>query len=284
MRRRRQVAEGLMRVLMMGSTALVLACFAGILFIVCLKGIPAMSWSMITRTSEGGFYLGREGGVLNAIVGSLAVAGGAVVIALFFSMAIALYLNAPRRRPRGYVRTVRFAIQVLSGVPSIVYGAVGFTVMLALGVRASLLGGMVTVAALILPIMVGLMDDVVAATPRHMMEASLSLGAGRWDTAFRVSLRQALPGVATAVLIAFGRGIGDAASVLFTAGYSDRLPTSFAQPVATLPLAVFFQLATPVAAVRMKAYASALILTVIVLLTSIATRWLTKRLGRHSIR
>jgi phosphate transport system permease protein len=88
----------------------------------------------------------------------------------------------------------------------------------------------------------------------------------------------------TAVLVAFGRGIGDAASVLFTAGYSDRIPTSLSQPVATLPLAVFFQLATPVPEVRMKAYASALILAAIVLVTSIATRRIGKRLSRHTIR
>jgi phosphate transport system permease protein len=281
---RRRGEEYLFKALMIAATCIVVAGLVGILLVVCMKGIPAMSWSMLTKTSEGGFYLGKDGGVLNAIVGSLAVAGGAVFLAFFLSIAVVLYLNLPSHRSPWYVRSIRFCVDVLAGVPSIVYGAFGFTLMLLLGIRASLLGGIITVAILILPIMVRLMDEVVSGTPKNLLEAAYSLGATRWDTSFRVILRQSLPGVVTAVLIAFGRGIGDAASVLFTAGYSDRIPTSLSQPVATLPLAVFFQLATPLAEVRAKAYASALILAAIVLVTSIATRRIGKRLARHTIR
>ncbi len=272
------------KALMTASTCLVLTSLAGILIIVCLKGIPAMSWSMVTQTSSGGFYLGKGGGILNAIVGSLAVAGGAVLISIVFSTVVVLYLNLPLHGSLWFIRGVRFCVDILTGVPSIVYGAFGFTVMSSLGLRASLLGGIITVAILILPIMIRLMDEVVTNTPRSMLEAAYSLGASRSAASFRISLRQSLPGILTAVLIAFGRGIGDAASVLFTAGYSDRIPTSLRQPVATLPLAIFFQLATPSAEVRMKAYASTLILTLIVLATSIITRLLGKRLGKNVIR
>ncbi len=100
----------------------------------------------------------------------------------------------------------------------------------------------------------------------------------------RVVTRQMLPGILTAVLLAFGRGIGDAASVLFTAGYTDRIPTSLMRPAASLPLAVFFQLGTPFPAVQKRAYASALILTVIVLAISLGSRWVASRMSRYTIR
>jgi phosphate transport system permease protein len=125
---------------------------------------------------------------------------------------------------------------------------------------------------------------VISMVPFDLKEASFALGATRLETALRAIMRQAAPGLLTALLLAFGRGIGDAASVLFTAGYTDRLPTSFLRPVASLPLAVFFQLGTPVPEVRQRAYASALVLTVLILLISLGTRLLIRRLARHVIR
>jgi phosphate transport system permease protein len=99
-----------------------------------------------------------------------------------------------------------------------------------------------------------------------------------------VVVKQTAPALLTAMLLAFGRAIGDAASVLFTAGYTDRLPDSLLGPAASLPLAVFFQLGTPFPAVQDRAYASALVLTVIVLTLSLASRWLSGRLTRHVVR
>jgi phosphate transport system permease protein len=93
-----------------------------------------------------------------------------------------------------------------------------------------------------------------------------------------------LPGIVTALLLAFGRGIGDAASVIFTAGFTDSLPTSLLRPAATLPLAVFFQLGTPIPEVQNRAYASALILTLLVLLISLISRVLSRRFTRHVVR
>jgi phosphate transport system permease protein len=95
--------------------------------------------------------------------------------------------------------------------------------------------------------------------------------------------RQALPGIVTGMLLAFGRGIGDAASVLFTAGFTDRMPTSLFRPVASLPLAVFFQLGMPYQEVQERAYASALILTAIVLGVSLGSRLLARRLSRNVV-
>ena len=146
-----------------------------------------------------------------------------------------------------------------------------------LGYRNSLGAGIVTVAAMITPIMIRAMDEVLKTIPIGLQEASYALGSTKTETAYKVFFREALPGFATAILLAFGRGIGDAASVLFTAGYTDYIPHSFSEPTATLPLAIFFQLSSPIEEVQNRAYAAAVILTLIVLVLSISTRLLKSK-------
>ena len=118
--------------------------------------------------------------------------------------------------------------------------------------------------------------------PKEMKDAALSLGATRSEM-IKVILRQVAPGIITAVLLSVGRGIGDAASVLFTAGYTDSIPTSLSQPVATLPLAIFFQLSSPIAEVQDRAYAAALILTGIVLFLSLGGRYFSRKFSKNKI-
>jgi phosphate transport system permease protein len=279
---RRRLEEGLFKALMMGSTVVVLGSLVLILATVVWRGLPALNLAMLTQTPKGGYYLGREGGILNAIVGSLYLAGGATLLALAASLPVALYLNLYAARSR-QAELTRLALDVLWGVPSIVYGAFGFIIMLALGMRASLLGGVIALALLELPIMARGMDEVIAMVPTALREASYSLGATRLETALKVVVRQTGPALLTAMLLAFGRGIGDAASVLFTAGYTDRLPDSLFGPAASLPLAIFFQLGTPFPAVQERAYASALVLTLIVLGLCLVSRRLTQRLTKHVI-
>jgi phosphate transport system permease protein len=269
--------------LMIVSTIIVVGSLVLILATVVVKGLPALNLKMLTRVPEGGYYLGKEGGILNAITGSLALAGGATMLGYALSLTVVLYLHFFARDTR-FAYLVRLSLDVLWGVPSIVHGAFGFTVLLLLGLRASLLGGIVALALLELPILVRAMDEVVSMVPFELQEASYALGATRLETALRAVVRQTVPGLLTASLLAFGRGIGDAASVLFTAGYTDRLPTSLLRPVASLPLAVFFQLGTPVPEVQERAYASALVLTIIILTISLLARLLARRLTRHVIR
>jgi phosphate transport system permease protein len=99
----------------------------------------------------------------------------------------------------------------------------------------------------------------------------------------KVIMRQVMPGFVTATLLAAGRGIGDAATVLFTAGYTDNLPGALSQPAATLPLSIFFQLGSPVTEVQNRAYASALILTVLILILSFAARHFSSKFSRNRI-
>lgn len=278
-----KLEEQAFKFLMRCSTVLVLGSLALILGTVVWRGLPALNLDMITQTPKGGYYLGKEGGILNAIIGSLYLAGGATLLALLVSLPIALYLQMYARNSR-LGELARLALDVLWGIPSIVYGAFGFTLMIWLGMRASLLGGIIALALLEIPIMARGMDEAIASVPQALKEASFALGSTRLETAFKVVARQTIPGLLTATLLAFGRGIGDAASVLFTAGYTDRIPDSLLSPAASLPLAIFFQLGTPFPAVQDRAYASALILTIMVLGLSLLARKLAGRLTTHIIR
>jgi phosphate transport system permease protein len=280
---RRHINELIAKGFMAGSFALVAASLALILWTVLVKGLPALTWDMVTQTPKGGFYMGKEGGILNAILGSLYMAGGGTLIALVFSLPLALYLETYlENSPWG--QWVRLSLDVLWGIPSIVYGAFGFTLMLAMGMRASLLGGIIVLALLELPIMTRAMDEVIRRMPRDLEQAALALGSTKLEVATRVVVRQMLPGIVSAILLAFGRGIGDAASVLFTAGYTDRIPSSLMSPAASLPLAVFFQLGTPFPEVQERAYASALILTIIVLVISLGSRFLAAKAGKYTVK
>ena len=125
--------------------------------------------------------------------------------------------------------------------------------------------------------MVRAIDEVVMVVPHDLKESLQSFGATRYEM-MKVILRSILPGVGSAIMLAIGRGIGDAATVLFTAGYTDSIPSNLTDPAATLPLAIFFQLSSPMEEVQDRAYAAALILTIIVLIISLLTRQLTRRI------
>jgi len=280
---KRKLEESFFKILMGVSTFFVLGSLLLILGTVLWRGLPALDLAMLTQTPKGGYYLGKEGGILNAILGSLCLAGGATTVAIILSLPIALYLQL-YPVPHFIKDWIRLSLDILWGIPSVVYGAIGFTVMIFLGIRASLLGGIIVLSLLELPIMVRGMEEAISMVPKALLESSYSLGATRFETAFKVVVRQTLPGLVTDILLAFGRGIGDAASVLFTAGYTDNLPTSLLRPVASLPLAVFFQLGTPFPAVQDRAYAAALVLTVLVLALSITSRLLSARFTKNIIR
>lgn len=276
--------EKLWKFLMIASLAIVVGSLFVVILVIIWNGLPALSFSMITQTPKGGYYLGKEGGILNAIVGSLYLAFGSVILAFVISLPAALALQKDYIGKTRLAYYIRLSLDVLWGTPSIVYGAFGFIVMLYFGMRASLLGGIIVLTILQLPIMIRSMEEVIKLVPNELKEASYTLGATRFETTFGVVVRQALPGILAAVILAFGRGIGDAASVLFTAGYTDSLPRSLFDPVASLPLAVFFQLGTPFPEVQQRAYASALILLIIVLVLSIASRYLSRKFSKNIIR
>jgi phosphate transport system permease protein len=280
---RRHLVELFMKTLMSISLVIVAGSLGLILWTIISRGIPSLTWDMVTQVPKGGYYMGKEGGILNAIIGSAYLATGGTLLAILLSLPIALYLKTYLGDSK-WGEYVRLSLDVLWGIPSIVYGAFGFALMILLGMRASLLAGILVLALVELPIMTRAMDEVVRRMPSDLEHAALALGSTKFEVALRVVTRQMLPGIVTAILLAFGRGIGDAASVLFTAGYTDRIPSSLMNPTASLPLAVFFQLGSPYPEVRERGYAAALILTLIVLAVSFAARWLSARLNRYTVK
>jgi phosphate ABC transporter, permease protein PstA len=278
----KKIEENIFKGLMMLATLAIVVSLFMIVVAIVKRGLPAMSWDMVSKIPSGGFYLGKEGGFLNAIVGSIYIVLGSVTLGLCFSLPIVLYLNLYLSEKSRLAQITRLSFDVLFGIPSIVYGAFGFTLMVYLGLRSSLLAGILTVAILIIPILIRSIDEVMRRVPKEMKDAALSLGATKSEI-IKPMLKQVVPGIITAVLLAVGRGIGDAASVLFTAGYTDSIPTSLSQPVATLPLAIFFQLSSPIPEVQDRAYAAALILTLIVLLLSISARFFSRKFSKNKI-
>jgi phosphate transport system permease protein len=252
--------------------------------IVIIKGLPGLNLKMLLSVPKGGYYMGGEGGILNAILGSLYLGIGATFLAALVSIPVVLFLNIYLKKDSKFGTFIRFSFDVLWGVPSIVYGAFGFALMILLHQRASLLAGTLTIALLELPIISRVADGILKMVPHDLKETSLALGATKWETASQVILKQTLPGILTALLIGFGRGVGDAAAVLFTAGYTDYLPTSLLRPAATLPLAIFFQLGTPYPEAQQRGYTAALILMLLILFISILSRILTKRFHKHVLR
>lgn len=281
---RRHRAEAGFKLILLASIILVVIILSVILVTILWKSLPALKLSMILQTPGTGYYLGKKGGILNAIVGSLEVSLGATLIALVIALPTVIYLNTYLKRKSFLAEVIRLSLDVLWGIPSIVYGVFGFLLMLMLHLRASLLAGMITIALVELPILSRAMDETIRLVPAELKEASYALGGNRWQTSTRVVLRQALPGLITSILIALGRGLGDGASVLFTAGYTDRITTSLFQPVATLPLAIFFQLNSPFPEVQERAFASAAILTLLILIISLLTRYFGRKLSRHKVR
>jgi len=274
----RLAEEKAARFLMLASTLLVVSVLFSIIGSILIKGLPSVNWEILTSVPKGGYFFGKEGGIANAIIGSVYLAFGATLLSLSISLPVALFINTVLIKYGKLVHGTRFLLDLLWGVPSIVYGALGFVLMINLGLRTSLLAGIIVVAVFITPIMIRAMDEIFKTTPRGLMESSLSLGSTLYETGYRIMLKKGLPGVVTAVLLAFGRAIGDAASVLFTAGFTDNIPHSVLQPTATLPLAIFFQLGSPIVEVQNRAYASAFVLTVIILIISILARIIA---GRH---
>jgi len=280
---RRSAEEKIFRAIMLISIALVIGSLVLLFIIVTYKGLSSLSISMITEVPKGGYYLGKEGGILNAIVGSFYLAGGAILLATVFSIPVVGFMNQYSENNR-YVSLIRASLDIACGIPSLIYGAFAFLIMVALHQRASLMWGIITVALFITPILIRAMDEVMQKVSSQLKDASYALGATDLETLTHVVTKQAMPGIITAVILAFGRGIGDAASVLFTAGYTDNIPTSLSDPVATLPLAIFFQLSSPFPEVQSRAYASAVILLIIVLILCIGSRMLMQRFTRYTIK
>lgn len=193
-------------------------------------------------------YAHSAGGILPCIVGTVLLVGGSMVIALFLGVSSAIYLNEYARDGRA-IRMVRLAILNLAGVPSIVFGLFGFGLfVIFFGWNVSLLAGWFTLALMVLPVVITASEEALKTVPPGMREASLALGATRWQTIRTNVLPYALPGILTSSILSIARVAGETAPIMFTAAYmvSDRLPWEvekvsdfFFQPVMALPYHIY---------------------------------------------
>lgn len=276
------IEEKAAKALMYLSVLVILFFVLSVIYTVLHRGLPVLTWEMVSSLPGGGFYIGKEGGFLNAIVGSLYIVIASTSIGLLIAIPVVFYLNVYLKADSRFGYVARIAYDVLFGIPSIVYGAFGFTIMIYFGLRASLLGGIIVETLLIIPILIRTLDEVAKTIPSDLLDSSYSVGSTRIET-IGVVVRQIAPTIATATLLSVGRSIGDAAGVMFTAGFSDSIPTSLSQQAATLPLSVFFQLSAPQLEVQDRAYAAAVVLTVIVLVLSLSGRFIMSRFSKNKI-
>ena len=275
------IEEKVVKALMWVTVSLVVLVVASIICTIFVKGFGSLSWDMVTKVPGRNWNTTDDGGFINAIWGSIIVVAPATLIAMVVSIPVVFYMNLYRRRSNWLSYVARLAYDVLYGIPSIVYGAFAFMIMVMVGMRASVLGGIIVSTLLIIPMFIRNGDEISKSVPDDMIDAAYSLGATKWET-LKVVVRQVLPGMATATLLAVGKAIGDAAAVMFTAGFSDSMATSLSSPTATLPLAIFNWVTMP-DPFPGRAYAAALVLTVIVLILSLGGRWITNHFTKNNL-
>lgn len=275
------IEEKVVKALMWVSVSLVILVVASIICTIFVKGFGSLSLDMVTKVPGRNWNTTDDGGFINAIWGSVFVVAPATLIAMVVSIPVVFYMNLYRRRSNWLSYVARLAYDVLYGIPSIVYGAFAFMIMVMVGMRASVLGGIIVSTLLIIPMFIRNGDEISKSVPDDMIDAAYSLGATKWET-LKVVVRQVLPGMATATLLAVGKAIGDAAAVMFTAGFSDSMATSLSSPTATLPLAIFNWVTMP-DPFPGRAYAAALVLTVIVLILSLGGRWITNHFTKNNL-
>lgn len=252
-------------------TYLIVGIVGYLLFDIVVKGLPTLSWAFLTDFPR---QSGAEGGIFPAIVGTVYLVSGAILTALPLGMASAIYLSEYAVQGR-LNRTIRLAIITLAGVPSIVFGLFGLGLfVLFFGFGASILAGSLTLAFMILPTIIVSSEEALQAVPMGLREASLALGASKWQTVYRSVLPYALPGMFTGSILGIGRAAGETAPILLTvaAFFLPRLPKSIFDQVMALPYHLYV-LATQhpdTQEVLPRQYGTALVLILIVVFFNLA--------------
>ena len=248
--------------LIIASALIVLAILLIILQDIIINGIPALSWEFLTEPPKD---LGREGGIYPAIIGTLSLVAGAIIIALPLGVGAAVYL-VEYTREGPITRIIRTGVDLLNGTPSIVFGLFGFAfIVLYLNVGVSMMAGQVTLALMVLPTIIRTTEESLRSIPPSLREGSLALGATRWQTISQVVIPPAVPGIVTGAILSIGRAAGETAPIMFTAVvFSQRyLPDSVLDPVMALPYHLFI-LATNVPGSSVNKYGTALVLLMLV--------------------
>lgn len=273
---RRKVTSRIMLALAGLTALLAVLPLAWIIIYVVRAGLPALTPEFFTNLPTPVGVPG--GGIVNAIVGSAITVGLGLLMAAPVGILVAIYATANAERPIGTV--IRFATDTLSGVPSIVMGIFAYTIVVVPQRHFSALAGGFVLALIMLPIVVRSTEEMLKLVPSSLREASLALGAPEWRTWWRVLLPAASNGILTGLMLAIARAGGEAAPMLFTAFGNPFMSVALDQPIATLPHTIYTYAISPYEDWQAKAWATALVLIVLVLALNVTARYVTGRRAR----
>jgi len=229
---------------------------------------------------------GLEGGIRNALVGTVELIAIASAVGIPLSVLGAVYIT--EYTPPGIVRSiVEFASDVMAGIPSIVFGAFGFAFFVDfLHLGMGILAGSLTLAFMMIPTVLRTTQEALKTVPMALREASLALGATKWSTTWNVTLRAAFPGIITGVLLAVGRIMGETAPLIFTAGNTLGVPTEIQGSgswVASLPYTIWAYISDPREYLQVKAYGAALTLIAMVLVVDVIANIISRKVTRRLV-
>ena len=255
-----------------GATGLTLAILIFVIVFILCKGLPVLSLGFLFENPQ---EMGKAGGIFPTLVGTLILPLVAILIALPAGVGTAVYLSEYTVENPA-TRIIRFGIDCMAGIPSIIFGLFGFIFFVTtLKMGWCILSGALTLAIMVLPTIIRTAEEAIKAVPASYREVSCSLGATRLETVLKVVLPNALPGIMTGVMLSIGRCIGETAAVIFTAGASLRLPHSVFDSTRTM--AVHFYILAREGISNENAYGTAAVLILSVLLVNSLSYWMMNR-------
>jgi phosphate transport system permease protein len=274
---RRRATDRTMRGVTLVLTLVALVPLILILYYLVKEGIGAWSGDFFS-TDPTGRFLGNPGGIKSAIFGTILMVALASAIAIPFGIGVALYLVEYGKRG-GFANVVRYFVDVMTGVPSVVFGLFVYIVLVVTKVGGTFAAwkGAVALALLMLPVVTRSAEVVLNLVPDSLREGALALGAPRWRVIFRIVLPTALPGLVTGSLLAVARAAGETAPLLFTATFVFGTQFDVSQRMNSLPLQIFNDVSQAQDRLVQRAWGAALTLVVLVLLLTLLARLVQRR-------
>jgi phosphate transport system permease protein len=274
---RRRRTDRVMRGLLLAGTLVALVPLVLVVYYLLQKGLGALSWDFFT-TDPTGSFLGPPGGVKSAIVGTVLIVALATLIAVPVGIGVALYLVEFGKRSL-FANVVRYFVDVMTGVPSIVFGLFIYIVLVLSGVGGNFAGwkGSVALSLLMLPVVTRSAEVVLNLVPDALREAALALGAPRWKVVARVVLPTALPGLVTGSMLAVARGAGETAPLLFTAFAVNATTWNLGDQMNSLPIQIFNDVRQAQSNIVERAWGAALTLVAMILILTLIARLIQRR-------
>jgi phosphate transport system permease protein len=276
--RRRRTTDRVMRFVLLLGTLIALVPLVAVVYYLVSKGIGAWSLDFFTKDPTGSF-LGDQGGVRSALLGTIEMVLLASALAIPLGWGVGLYLVEYGRKGR-FASVVRYFVDVMTGVPSIVFGLFIYVTLVLGGWGGSSFAGWkgsIALALLMLPVVTRAAEVVLLLVPDGLREAALALGTPRWRVTMRVVLPTALPGLITGSLLAVARAAGETAPLLFTATIVTGTTFNLGQRMNSLPVQIYTDVGSPNDALVQRAWGSALALVTLILLTTIVARLASRR-------